>query len=315
MGNSGFVDSDQATGLVAAALSAVEGMRDGSFWKLLPDDLLQFGRQLETLSRVVYAAQVHLTGEIEEREMASARSCSSTHSLLRQAFNISNAEAVERVKSARQILPREMLNGTDAPPRLPLLAEAVDDGRLGSEHIRTIVETMAKIPAGASPDVRAACESALVSTGIDCDPNFLERAAVLILERADPEGELDKHFCCSQNGIGFRQPQHSHGPDADQRSPRRPCRGGGEKGCRRIGRAGARDGRYQGCPLTGEPSRARVGRSDARISGRRARTDPAWRTTACDDRDELGCDQRCDIGSSIRHRRPSQSGAGQTVSL
>lgn len=203
MSSSGFANNDQARGLVCAAMCAAAEMRDGAFWKMLPAELLAFGRRLETLSRVIYATQVHLAGEIDARDMASARSCSSTHSLLRQAFNISSAEAVGRVKAARQMLPREMASGGEAPALLSMLADAVNDGRLGSEHVRTIVETMAKVPAGASPEVRAACESALVSTGVDGDPNFLERAAVLILERSDPDGDLDQRSAAAKMGLDF----------------------------------------------------------------------------------------------------------------
>ena len=42
--STGFADIDQAYALVETALSAVQQVRDGAFWKLLPDDQLEFGR-------------------------------------------------------------------------------------------------------------------------------------------------------------------------------------------------------------------------------------------------------------------------------
>ncbi len=203
MGHTGFIDIDQATRLLDAAMSAVQEICAGAFWKLLPDQVLSLGQAMETLSRTVYATQVHLAGEIDTRDLAAGRSCPSTAALLRQAFNLSHADAIARVKAARQILPREQLSAPDAPPVLPTLADATDHGRLGAEHIKTIVETMAKIPPATQAAARDACEKALVDIAVDCDPNFLERAAQRILERADPDGDLDDTTPAAKMGLDF----------------------------------------------------------------------------------------------------------------
>ena len=191
MGHTGFADRDEAFALVESALSAVRNIRDGAFWKLLPDEQLEFGRRLEMLSRTVYAAQVHHTGEIEHLGIAGDRSCSSTAALLRQAFTISAADAAARVKAAAQILPRDLMTGGTAAPLLPELAEALDRGCVGPEHVKIIVETMAKVPAKAAAEDRDLCEATLVDTAIDCDPNFLGNAAQRILDRVDPDGTID----------------------------------------------------------------------------------------------------------------------------
>ncbi len=49
MGHTGFADRDEAYALVESALAAVRNIRDGAFWKLLPDEQLEFGRRLEML--------------------------------------------------------------------------------------------------------------------------------------------------------------------------------------------------------------------------------------------------------------------------
>src|ERR1700712_4439341 len=154
MDSNGFADLDEAFALVESALSVVRNIRDGAFWKLLPEEQLEFGRRLEMLSRTVYAAQVHQTGKIEQLGMAKDRACSSTQALLRQAFTISAADAAARVKAAAQILPRDVMTGGIPPPLLPELAEAVDGGCIGPEHVKIIVETMAKVPANAPAEAR-----------------------------------------------------------------------------------------------------------------------------------------------------------------
>ncbi len=171
--------------------------------KLLPDDQLEFGRRMEVLARRVYAAQVHQAGEIDHLGMAADRSCTSTAALLRQAFVISAADASARVKAAGQILPRPQATGGEAPPILPELAQAVDGGCVGAEHVKIIVETMAKVPVKVPAQARDLCEQTLVDTAVDCDPNYLGHAAQRILDRVDPDGELDDTTPASKMELHF----------------------------------------------------------------------------------------------------------------
>lgn len=203
MQGDGFTDTDQATSLVGDALSAVVALRDGAFWKLFPDQLLELGQQLEHLSRTLFAAQVHLAGEVDTAGQAATRSCPSTAALLRQSLNISAADAIGRVNAARQVLPRQQLGGPDAPPHLPVLGEALDAGALGPEHVRTIVDTMRRVPTKAGREARDACEAGLVQVATVSDPNFTARAAVKILERADPDGDLDNDAAATKMELNF----------------------------------------------------------------------------------------------------------------
>ncbi len=191
MGDTAFADTDQAEHLADVALTAVRDLLDTCLWRLLPEQLLTLGRNLELLARTLYTAQVHLAGEIDTRAMAAARSCPSTAALLRQAYQLSHADAIGRVNTARKVLPREQLTGPDTPPVLPLLADALRHGRIGPEHTRTIIDTMNKIPTTAPTDARDTCEQALVDLAVDSDPNYLARAAQRILERVDPDGDDD----------------------------------------------------------------------------------------------------------------------------
>src|SRR6195952_116479 len=81
MNPTGFADLDEAHALAETAITAVEAIRDGAFWKLLGDEHPDFGRQLEILARIVYAAQVHHAGAIDQLGLAKDRSCPSTQAL------------------------------------------------------------------------------------------------------------------------------------------------------------------------------------------------------------------------------------------
>ncbi len=173
-------------------MDTVSLLRDGAFWKIGADDLLSLGQELEALSRTVFAVNVHLAGEIDTQQLAKQRSCPSTAALLRQALLISPAEAHGRMTAARQILPQEVLTGGDLPPALPALATAVDTGTVGSEHVKTIVATMRKLPAALPIPDRDLWEKFLVGKAAPLDPRQLEVVAAAVLEAADPDGTLDE---------------------------------------------------------------------------------------------------------------------------
>ncbi len=312
MNSGGFTDIDQANALADTALSAVRQIVDGAFWKLLPDDQLDFGRRLEVIARTVYAAQVHQAGEIDTQGIAADRSCSSTAALLRQALVISVADAKARVAAARQILPRLMPTGAEAPPILPELAQAVDHGCVGPEHIKIIVETMAKVPAKVIPAARELCEQTLVDTAIDCDPNFLGHAAQRILDRVDPDGDIDDTTPASKMELHFGT--------RSTRTGLTPIKGQlDDHGVEVVKKAidglaaprpeqdGVRDLR------PGRPERAGPGGSDAQVPGPRRcpRTGPG--TPARHHRDELGRHHRAELGREFRHRGEDQPRAGPQI--
>ena len=221
------------------------------------------------IARTVYAAQVHQAGEIDTQGLAADRSCTSTAALLRQAFVISPADAKARVAAAGQILPRLMPTGAEAPPILPELAEAVDCGAVGPEHVKIIVETMAKVPPKASTEARDLCEQTLVDTAIDCDPNYLGHAAQRILDKVDPDGDLDDTTPASKMELHFGTRIHPDRVDADQGPVGRLRRRSGQKGDRRARGTPTRTGRRPRPPPGRHAERAGPGGSDAPVPGPR----------------------------------------------
>ena len=167
-------------------MDAVRELTSGAFWKVGSDDLLELGREYETLSRMMWAANVHLAGELESQAVAAARSVPSTQRLLVQTLLISPAEANGRVHAARQVLPRETVTGVELPPVLPRLTAALDAGRLSSEQVKLVVETMKKLPAPLPVEDREVCEEILVGQAPGLAPADLEKLAKALLDAADP---------------------------------------------------------------------------------------------------------------------------------
>ena len=203
VGGNGFVDIDQAKNVVRSAMDAVRELIDGAYWKVGADDLLELAREYETLSRMTWAANVHLTGELDSQGVAATRSVSSTQRLLVQTLSISPAEANGRVHAAREVLPRETATGVELPPVLPVLAEALDAGQVNSEHVKTIVATMKKLPAPLPVADRDVCQEVLVAGATSLAPTDLADLAKAVLDAADPDGSLDESDPASKMELHF----------------------------------------------------------------------------------------------------------------
>ncbi|HEY5115036.1 MAG TPA: HNH endonuclease, partial [Nakamurella sp.] len=93
-------DIDHATAVVGSVCARLDAVRGTAFWKIGDADLLSLAETLERVGRLVYAAQVHLTGEIDTRRVFQDNGAVSTAALLRQRLCISPGDAAARVRAA-----------------------------------------------------------------------------------------------------------------------------------------------------------------------------------------------------------------------
>ena len=63
-------DIDHATAVAGSVCAGVEALRGAEFWKIGDKELLTLAETLERVGRLVYAAQVHLAGEVDTRGVA-----------------------------------------------------------------------------------------------------------------------------------------------------------------------------------------------------------------------------------------------------
>ena len=187
-------DLDAAVAAVGDACVAVDGVRAAELWRLSGRDLLDLSIAVERLSRLVFATQVSLAGELDTQKAAADHGCASTAALLRQTLAISASDAKNRVDTAQAVLPRESLCGGDIAPVLPLLGEALSAGVIGVEQIRTIVASMKQIPSHVDDGLRELCQKHLMENGILTEPkpfaNFAR--AVIGTFRGDDEPDEDR---------------------------------------------------------------------------------------------------------------------------
>ncbi len=82
--------------------------------------------------------------------------------LLWQRLRISTGEIRRRMRIAARIRPRRSLTGPDLPPELPQLAEAVEDGEVGDDHIGAVCHALDVLPSVVPDDKRDKSEQILV---------------------------------------------------------------------------------------------------------------------------------------------------------
>ncbi|MET3804947.1 hypothetical protein ABIB25_001943 [Nakamurella sp. UYEF19] len=203
MEDNAFPDTQQTHDLLDIALRVVGQLRETQWWRIQHADLLTLGAQLQQLANEVYTANVNLTGELDSENIAAKYACTSTAALLRQKFNISPAEAYGRVNAARQVLPRESDSGTILPPVLPALAAAMAAGTVNSEHIKLVIATMSKLPALLPVQDLQFWESFLVDHATGLDPNPFEKVCRSVLDKADPDGDLDEETAAAKMEFSF----------------------------------------------------------------------------------------------------------------
>ena len=188
----GFSSVGECGDELGAALSAVDRLICGEFWKMTGDELLDAGRRLEVLGRKVWAAQVRLVDELHQQGVAVSKSATSTAALVREAFSVSPGEAGSRVRAAAAGLPQDLPSGGETPPRLPGLAEVVDRGEVCGEHVRTVIATMHRLPASLPPQVRAAALNTLLGHATSTEPERFRKVARHLEVVLDPDGCLDE---------------------------------------------------------------------------------------------------------------------------
>ena len=185
-------DVEEATAVAGSVCGGLDRLRGAEFWKIPDDDLLSLAGTLERVGRLVYAAQIHLTGELDTRRVHQGNGAVSTAALLRQRLCISPGDAAGRVRAARAVLPRDLPSGGEAPPELPELRAAVDAGAVGVEQIRTVVSTMKGLPAGVDPGMRDMARVSLAEHARVTEPVVFARFAQQVADRCDPDGTLDE---------------------------------------------------------------------------------------------------------------------------
>ncbi|MGB7794844.1 MAG: DUF222 domain-containing protein [Pseudonocardiaceae bacterium] len=150
----------------------------------LPDRV----RDIESVSRMVYAVMLDAVAELESRSIATAAGFRDTKQLLAGMLNLSATQAGTRVADAGQLVPRRALGGEPLAPLFPNTAAALAAGEIGPAQVKVITETMNAIPARVGGPEREAAEAELAHHARSFNSTSLHRIGQHILAHLDPDG-------------------------------------------------------------------------------------------------------------------------------
>ena len=126
-------------------------------------------------------------------------------------IRVSPAEIRRRLRDAEQLTPRTTLIGETLPAELPATASAWHAGDLDGEHVRVIQKFLRDLPSDIAPDVVADSEAFLASYAAQLRPDQLEKLAVQLAMRVNPDGNFSDEDRARKRGFTWSPTQHPDG--------------------------------------------------------------------------------------------------------
>ena len=122
-------------------------------------------------------------------------------------------EVKRRMKMAGRIRPRRQLSGPPLTPELELVAQEVEAGAIGEDHLRVISRAIDRLPSCVSVLDRGDVERSLVAEAGKNDAEIVKAVARRIDEIFNPDGDYDEADRARRRGIQLGR----QGPDGMSR--------------------------------------------------------------------------------------------------
>ena len=116
-------------------------------------------------------------------------------------LRIARNEVKRRLKVSGRIRPRRQLAGPPLPPELPVVAQAVESGVIGEDHLRAICRAMEVLPSCVSEVDRGDVEVSLVREASKNDAEFVRVVGRRIDEIFTPDGHFDETDRARRRGL------------------------------------------------------------------------------------------------------------------
>ncbi len=186
--------------MIAATLEALDDLIE----KLATEDfsVLPVAEQLQTLERLETARrrQVALTHTIING-LSKSEVPKVVHKAVADVTRISLAEARKRIRDSHDLAPRTTLTGEPLPAALPTTSDAWRAGMLDGEHLRVIQKFLRDLPDHIAPHVVARSEEILAGFAAELRPDQLEKVAIQLALRVNPDGKFSDDDRARQRGF------------------------------------------------------------------------------------------------------------------
>jgi hypothetical protein len=212
----GFLSAEVAEERIRAALDAIDAAHDvlrGTSSDLVGNGFrVEVAERLETQDRVNRGLMYRFFWEIADPPDGS-ECVPIVRGMLWARLRVTPKEIVRRFKFAARIRPRRSLTGQPIEPELPELADAVQAGALGEDHIRAVCRAVDVLPNCVSPADVADAERKLVQHARKLDAGVVTKLGQRIADYLNPDGNFTDDDRARRRGLRLG-PQ---GPDGMSR--------------------------------------------------------------------------------------------------
>jgi hypothetical protein len=205
------MSAEQARERISAALDAIEAahlvLRDTPSDVVGNNFRVDVAERLETQERANRGLMYRFFGEIAEPPDGTGF-VPVVRDMLWARLRITPQEITRRFKLAARIRPRWSLTGPPLPPELPELADAVQTGTVGEDHIRAVCRAVDVLPVCVSPTDVAEAERALVRHATKLDAGVVTKLGQRIADYLNPDGLFSDNDRVRRRGLhlGPQQP-------------------------------------------------------------------------------------------------------------
>jgi hypothetical protein len=153
-------------------------------------ELLAVQSRLETVSWKQPAIMHKLIGRLAAEASPVELGGKNLADVLATRLRISAGEARRRIKSTESLGPRSAMTGEPLAPKLPHVAKAQADGRLGPEHLRIVEKFFDQLPDSVDYQTRELAEADLARIGGELGPTQFHKAADRLMALVHPDGDF-----------------------------------------------------------------------------------------------------------------------------
>ncbi|OBI74325.1 HNH endonuclease signature motif containing protein [Mycobacterium sp. E740] len=200
----GFVTGEVARGRVRVLLDRIDAAQD-ELRELSTDEAgtafrVQMAERLETQQRVNRGLMYRVFAELANPPDETGPDPDVIDKLWAR-LRIAPKELKRRFKVAARIRPRAALTGAPLPPELPAVADAVEAGAIGEDHLHVITHCMDGLPSNVSVADRTEVEESLVREAAKTDAEAVRIVGRRIDEIFNPDGHYDETDRARRRGL------------------------------------------------------------------------------------------------------------------
>jgi hypothetical protein len=152
---------------------------------------MEMAERLETQLRRNRALMYRVFGQIADPPDDTAMAPAAKQRLAAR-LRIPVREVTRRFAIAAKVCARRQVCGPALPPLLPMVADALNAGELGEDHVRSITDMLDKLPTVTSVADRSDVEATLVREATKHDAPFVTELGRHIDDRFNPDGHFNE---------------------------------------------------------------------------------------------------------------------------